>query len=55
MAINTNSREELDNGKIRFAFMDPAAVLQLVNREEIATLAGEVKARLERVRDNLAS
>jgi len=46
---------QLEDGKIRVAFMDPAAVLQLVNREEIATLAGEVKARLQRVRDNLAS
>jgi len=33
------------------SFMDPGAVLQLVDRPEIATLAGEVRAKLERVRD----
>jgi hypothetical protein len=33
--------------------MDPAAVLKLVERAEIEVLAGEVRRRLERVRDAL--
>jgi len=36
-------------GKTVVEFMDPNAVLQLVGRPEIATIAGEVRARLERV------
>lgn len=36
-------------GKVHVEFMDPKAVLELVNKPEIATLAGEVKQRLERV------
>jgi uncharacterized protein (DUF302 family) len=35
------------------SFMDPAAVLQLVDRPEVHALGQEVKARLERVRDAL--
>ncbi|HKJ21871.1 MAG TPA: DUF302 domain-containing protein [Gammaproteobacteria bacterium] len=46
---------EAEDGAIRVAFMDPKAVLQLVERDEIATLAGEVRDRLERVRDALAA
>lgn len=38
-----------DAGTVHVEFMDPDAVLQLVNRPEIAVLAGDVKARLERV------
>jgi hypothetical protein len=33
------------------SFMDPAAVLQLVDRPEIAELAAQVRAKLEKVRD----
>lgn len=44
---------EGDNGSMTVAFMDPKAVLQLVDRPEIAELAGEVRAKLERVRDAL--
>ena len=40
-------------GSVTVAFMDPQAVLKLVDREEIAALAGEVRSRLERVRDAL--
>ena len=40
---------------ITVAFMDPQAVLKLVDREDIAALAGEVRSRLERVRDALRS
>jgi uncharacterized protein (DUF302 family) len=36
-------------GKTRVEIMDPKAVLQLVGRPEIAGIAGEVRARLERV------
>jgi len=42
---------EGENGSMTVSFMDPGAVLQLVDRPEIATLAGEVRAKLERVRD----
>ena len=35
-------------------FMDPAAVMTLVEREGIADLAVEVRARLERVREAVA-
>ena len=46
---------EQDDGSVRVAFMDPAAVLSLVNRDEIAGLAGEVKSRLQRVAAALVS
>jgi uncharacterized protein (DUF302 family) len=36
-------------GKTVVEFMDPNAVLELVGRPEIATIAAEVRARLERV------
>jgi uncharacterized protein (DUF302 family) len=36
-------------GKVHVEFMDPKAVLELVNKPEIVTLANEVKQRLERV------
>jgi len=38
-----------DAGKVHVEFMDPNAVLQLVNRPEVTQLAGEVRQRLERV------
>ncbi|HZM36425.1 MAG TPA: DUF302 domain-containing protein [Burkholderiales bacterium] len=40
-------------GKTMVEFMDPNAVLQLVGRPEIATIAGEVRSRLERVMASL--
>ena len=52
LPCNVVVREE-ENGSITVAFMDPAAVLTLVQQEGIAELAGEVKAKLERVRDAL--
>lgn len=52
LPCNVVVREEED-GSITVSFMDPAAVLTLVDRPEIAELAGQVKARLERVRDSL--
>lgn len=52
LPCNVVVREEED-GKVTVAFMDPIAVLKLTNRPEIATLASEVRAKLERVRDAL--
>lgn len=40
-------------GGIRVEFMDPDALLQLVERPEVAPIAAEVKARLVRVMDAL--
>ncbi|AUB82563.1 DUF302 domain-containing protein [Candidatus Thiodictyon syntrophicum] len=44
---------EAPDGTIVVAFMDPQAVLQLVDKPEITELASEVRGRLERVRDLL--
>ncbi len=38
-----------DSGRTRVEIMDPNAVLQLVQRQEITGIAEEVRARLERV------
>ncbi len=38
-----------ETGQVRVEFMDPNAVLELVNKPEIAALASEVKQKLERV------
>ncbi|MCU7845613.1 MAG: DUF302 domain-containing protein [Candidatus Thiodiazotropha sp. (ex Monitilora ramsayi)] len=48
LPCNVVVREEQD-GSITVAFMDPEAVLQLVDQPGIADLAQEVKQRLERV------
>ncbi len=45
---------ELDEGRISVDFMDPQAVLQLVDNPEVAEIAGEVRERLLRVRDALS-
>ena len=44
----------LGDGRVRVSFMDPQAVLSMVDNPQVAELAAEVKARLERVRDSLA-
>ena len=52
LPCNVVVREE-ENGKIWVGFMDPDAVLKLVDHPDIHALAKEVKASLERVRDSL--
>ena len=52
LPCNVVVREDED-GAIVVGFMDPAAVLGLVGREELASLGGEVRGKLERVRDAL--
>ncbi len=49
---NVVVREEEDDS-ITVAFMDPAAVLNLVDREEVVAIGMEVHGRLEQVRDSL--
>jgi len=44
---------EAEDGTIVVGFMDPAAVLGLVGREELNALGAEVRTKLERVRDAL--
>ncbi len=50
LPCNVVVREE-DDGKVTVAFMDPAAVLQLVEQPGVDSLAQDVKARLQRVCD----
>lgn len=48
LPCNVLVREE-DDGNVTVGFMDPAAVMNLVEREGIEELAGEVRERLQRV------
>lgn len=52
LPCNVVVREE-DNAVITVAFMDPAAVLKLVEKAGVAELASEVRGKLEKVRDQL--
>jgi uncharacterized protein (DUF302 family) len=52
LPCNVVVREQEDGG-IGVDFMDPEAVLQLVSNPAVAAVAGEVRARLLRVRDAL--
>lgn len=52
LPCNVLVREE-DDGSINVVFMDPAAVLGLVNRDEVTEMGMEVRGKLERVRDLL--
>lgn len=55
LPCNVVVREEAD-GTIVVAFMDPEAVLQLVDRPRRSPeIASEVRGRLERVRDALTA
>jgi uncharacterized protein (DUF302 family) len=54
LPCNVVLREEED-GSITVAFMDPSAVLGLVEKEGVEQLAGEVRGLLEGVRDALKS
>lgn len=54
LPCNVILREEQD-GSITVGFMDPAAVLSLVDVDGIDVLAADVRARLERVRDAVAA
>jgi uncharacterized protein (DUF302 family) len=53
LPCNVVVREEAD-GAVTVAFMDPEAVLQLVDRPEVSQLAHEVRSRLERVKETLS-
>jgi uncharacterized protein (DUF302 family) len=53
LPCNVLVREE-DDGGINVGFMDPSAVLQLVDNEQVPELAGHVREKLMRVRDALA-
>ena len=48
LPCNVLVRED-DTGNVHVSFMDPEAVLSLVDNPGVEPLAGEVKARLERV------
>ncbi|WP_455220998.1 DUF302 domain-containing protein [Kaarinaea lacus] len=52
LPCNVVVREE-DNGSMIVAFMDPAAVLDIVDNAQVHEIAPQVKAKLEKVRDLL--
>lgn len=52
LPCNVVARQE-ENGAVTIAFMDPVAVLDLVDDSQIADVAQDVRARLGRVRDAL--
>lgn len=54
LPCNVVVRESAD-GTVTVAFMDPQAVLQLVDKPGVEALAAEVRAKLERVRDRLTT
>ena len=54
LPCNVVVRQDGDGG-VTVAFMDPAAVLSLVQRPELEELGAQVRAKLERVRDGVSS
>ena len=52
LPCNVVVREE-DNGKIWVGFMDPAVIMQLVDKPGVEVIAKEVRGKLEKVRDSL--
>ena len=52
LPCNVVVRQDEDGSNV-VGFMDPAAVLGLVGRDELKSLGAEVRAKLERVRDTL--
>jgi uncharacterized protein (DUF302 family) len=52
LPCNVVVREEAD-GRLVVAFMDPVAVLQMTSNPVVASVAQEVRARLQRVRSVL--
>jgi uncharacterized protein (DUF302 family) len=54
LPCNVVVREEVD-GDLVVAFMDPVAVLQMTSDPEVAAVAQDVRARLERVRSALTA
>jgi len=52
LPCNVLVREE-DDGSINVSFMDPAAVLGLVDRKEVTELGMQVREKLQRVKDQL--
>ena len=52
LPCNVVVREE-DDGQVSVVFMDPVAVLDLVQRPEVSELASEVRERLQRVQRQL--
>jgi len=53
LPCNVVVREEAE-GELVVSFMDPVAVLQMTSNPEVAAVAQEVRARLERVRSALS-
>ena len=54
LPCNVVVREE-DDGSMTVAFMDPMAVLDLVDNDKVHEIAPDVKSRLERVSELLSS
>lgn len=54
LPCNVVVREEVD-GRLMVAFMDPVAVMQMTSNPEVASVAAEVRARLQRVKNTLGS